>query len=41
MHVLSLFLTVQRWIGGRKCLQEVGKVRRGPKGSLAPFLRVS
>ena len=32
-----MFLTVQRWIGERKCLEEVGKVQRGPKGSLTPF----
>ena len=32
---------MQRLIGEREFLQEVGKVRRGPKGYLAPFQRVS
>ena len=44
MHVLYLFFTVQRLIGERKWsgdLKEVGNMRRGPKGSLAPFQRVS
>jgi len=42
MHVFQLFFTVQRFIGEMKwsgCLQEVGKVWRGPKGPLAPFYR--
>jgi hypothetical protein len=32
---------VQRWIKEGKCLGKVGKVREGPKGSLASFHRVS
>ena len=42
--IYSCALTVQRLIGERKWgrhLQEVGKVRRGPKGSLTTFQRVS
>jgi len=29
--------TVQRWIKEVKCLEVVGKVQRGPKGSLTSF----
>ena len=42
MHVLLTgFLLCRGGSRRRKCLEKVGKVQRGSKGSLTPFQRVS